>query len=90
MNPCCCGFYPDKRRCSCTPQQIKNYIGKISRPIIDRIDICTDTVALKYDDVKQDADFEDEYSSDNMRKRIIRAQQLQFDRYKNEKILFYF
>ncbi len=41
MNPCPCGFYPDRNRCTCTPAMIKSYLGRISGPILDRIDLCT-------------------------------------------------
>lgn len=39
-NPCKCGYYPDRSRCNCTEYQVKNYLGRISGPIIDRIDMC--------------------------------------------------
>ena len=38
-NPCKCGYYPDRNRCNCSEVQVKNYIGKISGPILDRVDI---------------------------------------------------
>ncbi|MGN0480526.1 MAG: YifB family Mg chelatase-like AAA ATPase, partial [Lachnospiraceae bacterium] len=46
MNPCKCGYYPDRTRCHCTQHDLNNYIGRISRPIWDRFDI-----AVKVDDV---------------------------------------
>lgn len=40
MNPCRCGFYGDKvRECNCTPHQVQQYRGKISGPLVDRLDI---------------------------------------------------
>jgi magnesium chelatase family protein len=40
MNPCPCGFYGDtSRECRCTPGIIQRYLGKISGPLLDRIDI---------------------------------------------------
>ena len=39
MNPCPCGYYPDKTKCSCTPYQVQKYLGRISGPLLDRIDI---------------------------------------------------
>ncbi len=39
MNPCPCGYYPDRNRCRCTPDQISRYRAKLSRPILDRIDL---------------------------------------------------
>jgi len=42
MNPCPCGYYPDRNRCSCTEVQIKRYLSKLSGPVLDRIDICVE------------------------------------------------
>ena len=53
LNPCPCGFYGDQRRkCSCTSKQIKNYLGKLSGPLLDRIDIQVPVQSLDYDTVK--------------------------------------
>ena len=38
MNPCPCGYYPDRARCSCTRPQVHRYMGKVSGPILDRMD----------------------------------------------------
>lgn len=48
MNPCPCGYYPDRQKCQCTKAQIKHYITKLSRPLLDRIDLCVDVPALTY------------------------------------------
>lgn len=40
MNPCKCGYYPDRNRCTCTEAQILHYRAKISRPLLDRFDMC--------------------------------------------------
>ena len=42
MNPCKCGYYPDMQRCRCSAQSVSRYIGKISKPLLDRIDICVE------------------------------------------------
>lgn len=39
-NPCPCGYYPDRNKCRCTPEEVRAYIGKISGPLLDRIDLC--------------------------------------------------
>jgi magnesium chelatase family protein len=40
MNPCPCGFFGDVRKeCACTPHQIQRYIGRVSGPLLDRMDI---------------------------------------------------
>lgn len=43
MNPCPCGYYPDNRRCTCSESKIRRYMGKISGPVLDRIDLCVET-----------------------------------------------
>jgi len=51
MNPCPCGYFTDERRaCHCSPIQIKNYMGRISGPLLDRIDIQIEVNALKLED----------------------------------------
>ena len=40
MNPCKCGWYGHPSgRCRCSPAQVKNYLGKLSGPLLDRIDL---------------------------------------------------
>ena len=51
MNPCKCGYYPDRTRCSCPDAEAARYLGRISRPLLDRIDICMDVPALHYADL---------------------------------------
>ncbi|MCR5654382.1 MAG: YifB family Mg chelatase-like AAA ATPase, partial [Lachnospiraceae bacterium] len=53
MNPCPCGYYPDKKRCHCTDAEIKRYQGRISGPLLDRIDLSVDVLRTKYGDLKK-------------------------------------
>ena len=46
MNPCPCGCYPDMQKCTCSPAQIQMYLNKISRPFLDRIDLCVEAEAV--------------------------------------------
>lgn len=85
-NPCPCGFYPNKRKCTCTSGQIERYFGKISQPILDRIDICTETVSLEYQDLEQEVGKEE--TSDQIRKRVMAAQQIQLERYQKESVRY--
>jgi magnesium chelatase family protein len=49
MNPCPCGFWCDPtRECRCTPLQIQRYVGRISGPLLDRIDIHVDVPAVRF------------------------------------------
>lgn len=43
MNPCKCGYYPDKNRCHCTSVERNKYWGKLSGPLLERIDMCVET-----------------------------------------------
>ncbi len=47
MNPCPCGYYPDKNRCHCTQNQVKRYMGKVSGPLLERIDVCVELQPVK-------------------------------------------
>lgn len=85
-NPCPCGFYPNKRKCTCTSGQIERYFGKISQAILDRIDICTETVSLEYQDLEQDVGKEE--TSDQIRERVMAAQQIQLERYRQESVRY--
>lgn len=82
-NPCKCGYFPNREKCQCTPQEIKHYLGKLSRPILDRIDICVETNQLeKYYSTNV------EEKSETIRNRVENAKNIQQKRYKNETIVF--
>ena len=75
MNPCRCGFYGDAaRECRCTPAQIQQYLGKISGPLLDRIDIHVEVPAVPYKELRGDSQAE---SSAEMRARVERARAVQ-------------
>ncbi|MDD6101558.1 MAG: ATP-binding protein [Clostridiales bacterium] len=80
LNRCPCGFYPDRRKCHCMPNQIKRYLSKISQPILDRIDLLVDIPAINYDEILSKTKPE---SSACIRQRVIRARKLQNERYKD-------
>jgi len=78
MNPCPCGFYGDPtRECRCTPAIIQRYLGKISGPLIDRIDIQIEVPAVPYKELRAGEVTE---TSANMRARVDRARNLQHAR----------
>jgi magnesium chelatase family protein len=75
MNPCKCGFYGDaSRECRCTPGQIQQYLGKISGPLLDRIDIHVEVPAVPYQELRGSSTSE---SSAEMRERVERARAIQ-------------
>jgi magnesium chelatase family protein len=83
MNPCPCGFFGDPtRECHCSPMQIQRYVSKISGPLLDRIDIHIDVPAVKYKELRGEADIE---SSGAIRERVIRARAKQSERFAAEK-----
>ncbi|MCR5784652.1 MAG: YifB family Mg chelatase-like AAA ATPase [Eubacterium sp.] len=85
MNPCQCGYYPDRNLCNCSVNMIQNYLGKISRPLLDRIDICVEASRITYKDITSAEKAE---SSQEIRKRVELAHSIQRHRYKNAGIHF--
>jgi magnesium chelatase family protein len=75
MNPCQCGFYGDAtRECRCTPGMIQRYLGKISGPLLDRIDIHIEVPAVPYKEMRGTDTSE---SSAEIRGRVERARAAQ-------------
>jgi magnesium chelatase family protein len=86
MNPCPCGFFGDAtRECHCSPTQIQRYVSKISGPLLDRIDIHIEVPAVKYKELRGDTEIE---TSASVRERVLRARQIQGERYRSEKGLY--
>ncbi len=85
MNPCSCGYYPDRNKCGCSPNQVKRYLGKISRPLLDRIDICIEVLQVNYKELENHKLAE---TSENIRARVMGARDIQLSRYKDEKFYF--
>ena len=85
MNPCPCGYYPDRSKCVCNTTRIGRYLGKISQPLLDRIDLCTDVQGISFSDMTDKTPAE---SSSVIRKRVLAAQLLQQERYRTEAFSF--
>lgn len=85
MNPCPCGYYPDMNRCQCTAGQVAHYLGKISRPLLDRIDICTEVPPVSFEQLSGGGRGE---SSRIIRGRVEKVRKIQSARYENEAISF--
>ncbi len=84
MNPCPCGYLGSREKeCSCSEQSISRYIGKISGPLLDRIDIQIEVSQVKYQNLENNAKIE---TSQEVKKRVNDARKIQQDRYKKEKI----
>lgn len=79
MNPCKCGWYGDPSgRCSCSEQAVQNYRGRISGPLLDRIDIVVEVPAVHFEDLRARAEAE---PSSEVKKRVDAARERQHDRF---------
>lgn len=85
MNPCPCGYYPDRSRCNCTPYNIERYTNKIKGALLDRIDICVQTSKIEIGELQSTKRPE---SSADIRKRVEDARAVQKERYKNSNICY--
>jgi magnesium chelatase family protein len=84
MNPCPCGYSGDPvRSCSCGPHQVQRYRGRISGPILDRIDLHIEVPAVRYEDLHSTAPAE---SSASIRGRIMAARERQLARFARDAI----
>lgn len=79
MNPCPCGYYNDPtHECNCTPGQIKRYLGKISGPLLDRIDLQIECTNVKFNDL---AKMQPGEPSRDIRARVVAAREIQTKRF---------
>nr|MCR5453025.1 YifB family Mg chelatase-like AAA ATPase [Lachnospiraceae bacterium] len=83
MNPCKCGLFPNVK-CRCTEREISMYLGKISQPLLDRIDICVEAKQISFKELTGHSENE---SSVSIRKRVEKAHLLQKERFKEEGFL---
>ena len=84
MNPCPCGFYGSiDKECTCTPEAIARYMGKISGPLLDRIDIQIEVTPVKYQKIASDERIE---TSETIKQRVDNARKIQLERYKEHGI----
>ncbi len=86
LNPCPCGYRGDPRRsCHCTPPQIEKYMGKISGPLLDRIDIHVEVPAAQYSEL---ASKKLGTSSETIRADVVRARAIQAERFDGLSIMY--
>ena len=79
-NPCKCGYYPDRTKCSCNEAQVKKYLSRISKPLLDRVDITVETSMIRYEELKGDYH---NVSSEEMKKYIEKVRNIQLNRYED-------
>ena len=86
MNPCPCGYLGDReKQCTCADFQINRYQSRLSGPLLDRIDLQVDVPRLTSDELLNTK--EDCEPSAKIRERVIKAREIQAQRYKNDGIL---
>ncbi len=84
MNPCPCGHYGSaKKRCTCTPNDIRRYRARISGPLLDRIDIQVEVDGVEYDELVSDVQ---EETSAQVKARADRARTVQRLRFEGSKV----
>lgn len=85
MNPCPCGYYPDRNKCRCTPFEVHNYLSHISGPVLDRIDIC---IPVRKVDIKMLQSGQKGMGSEEMRAWVMKARSIQQQRYQGTPFRF--
>lgn len=84
IHACPCGYFGDPlHECTCNQGSIDRYLGKISNPLLDRIDIHIEVSPVEYEDLKEE---KVEESSSEIRARVEKARDIQNKRYKDENI----
>lgn len=85
MNPCPCGYstHPTKQ-CTCTAMQVQKYLGRISGPLLDRIDLQIEISPLSFEEMSLNTVNE---PSSAIRQRVVRARAIQEERYKDHPLI---
>lgn len=85
MNPCPCGYFPDRNKCSCTPFEVHNYLSHISGPVLDRIDICIRAPKVEIGQLQRGEKGE---TSAVLRQKVLAGRELQKRRYAGTSLRF--
>jgi len=82
MNPCKCGWYGDPSgRCKCSEKAVESYRGRISGPLLDRIDIIIEVPAVHFEELRARAEAE---PSAAVKERVNAARKIQNRRFREE------
>ena len=81
MNPCPCGHFPNRRKCSCTDHMIKKYQDRLSGPLLDRIDMLVPVLPVSMKMIRTGTK---EEKSETIRKRVEKTRAIQRERYRKE------
>lgn len=83
-NPCPCGYRnDDTKKCTCSYNEVKNYLSKLSGPLLDRIDLYVEAIPVKYKELNSMGGGE---KSSLIRERVIKARDIQLERFKDHNI----
>lgn len=85
MNPCSCGYFPNRQKCRCAQSSIERYLNRISQPLLDRIDICVEAEQITYEEL---SDARENESSEQIRERVKETLERQKYRFQNDAISF--
>ncbi len=89
INPCMCGYYPDRNRCNCAEADIRRFIGRISRPLWDRFDMNVHVQPLDFRNLTGEGkEGCDGYTSGYMKEQVMKTRIIQDERFKGENITF--
>lgn len=77
MNPCPCGYYPDRNHCNCGQKEVERYVHSISGPLLNRFDLCVNVLRGSYEQMRKKTQ---EETSESIRKRVIKAREIQKNR----------
>lgn len=81
-NPCPCGFFGSDLECTCTPPQIQKYLGRISGPLLDRMDLHVEVPRVVFEQLRTDTSSE---GSASLREKVLQAREIQLNRFARHK-----
>lgn len=87
MNPCPCGYFGSgTKQCTCSPNDVKRYLSRISGPLLDRVDIQVELPSISYDELSSSRPTGE--SSEEIRARVVAARAFAARRMAGERHLF--
>lgn len=88
MNPCPCGYHPDRDRCRCSDIQVMRYLSRISGPVLDRLDICTQVERVEFNGLMKKSGEQEEWDSGRLAGGVMEARARQEYRFRDEGISY--
>lgn len=85
MNPCRCGYFPDKNRCRCSEGDLAKYWGRLSGPLLDRMDMYVETSRIGLEKLQSIRQGE---CNARIRQRVVEARAMQEERFRGKKYSF--